>query len=102
MSEKLEQLVTQLSEKLAAQQLEFQQQLQAAKQDQQQEIAQLVQALGGIANLPPAPDNAAAVRAKNVLVMRKDFRKSTRCKCFSETQDIRPKDWLRHFDAEID
>ena len=107
MSEKLEQMVVQLAESNAQLQQSlkdanetYQRDMAAAKAAQTAEIDRLVVALGGIANLPA--DNNDAIRAKNVLVMRKDFRKSTRCKCFSEKQDMRPKDWLRRFDAEID
>ena len=88
------------NERLAAQQLDFQQQLQAARNDQQQEVAQLVVALGGIANLPA--DNAILIRARNVLSMRKEFWKSQQCKRFTEKQDLKPKDWLKRFTSELD
>ena len=63
------------------------------------EVTRLIQALGGLA--PPNPD-ANALRAKNFLQMRKDFRKSQRVKNFTEKQDMRPQDWIKRFVEEID
>ena len=99
-SDKLAQQQLESNAKLAEQQLKFQQDLQQAKQAQQQEIAQVVQALGGIAGLPA--DNAVAIRTKAVLSMRKEFRKSQLCKRFAEKQDLKPQDWLKRFEAELD
>ena len=81
MEEKLGQLVEQLAhqnvqlrESLKDANVKYQQDLQAAKVAQTAEIDHLVVALGGIAQLPA--DGADAIRAKNVLNMRKEFRKS--------------------------
>ena len=63
------------------------------------DVDRLIQAIGGL--VPPG-QNDAALRAKNFLQMRKDFRKSQRVKNFTEKTEMRPQDWIKRFDEEID
>ena len=121
MTEKLERMVEQLAEgnielqeKLRqaqedreAEALRFQEELRTAREAQTAEVNRVITALGGMAHAAPDPGDAA-VRAKNILLMRKDFRKSQRVKPFSEkdftgnkSSDQKPSDWLKRFEEEL-
>ena len=79
MAERLEELVQQLADA----NIKLSQELQDARAAQTADVNRIIGALGNVANAPP---NDAAVHAKNFLQMRKDFRKSQRCKTFAMKQ----------------
>ena len=90
----------------AAEAQRFQDELRAAKDAQHAEVNRVIVSLGGIAQVPDEED--AAIRAKNILQMRKDFRKSQRVKVFSEkdftgskSSDQKPSDWLKRFEEVL-
>ena len=75
-ADRLEELVAQL----AVENQKLKKDLQDANAAQAANVDRIVNALGDIVQAPP---NEAAVRAKNLLQMRKDLRKSQRCKNFT-------------------
>ena len=113
MTERLEEMVQQLADKLReaqetreAEAQKFQEELKTARDAQHAEVTRVITAIGGMAHVPDHRDGA--VRAKNILLMRKDFRKSQRVKPFTEKDftgnkfsDQKPLDWLKRFEEEL-
>ena len=95
MAERLEEILV----KLAEENLKLKQELRDNNAAQAANVNRIVGALGDIIQAPP---NEAAVRAKNLLLMRKDLRKSQRCKNFTEKQEMKPQEWVKRLEEELE
>ena len=95
MAERFEEILV----KLAEENLKLKQELRDSNAAQAANVNRIVGALGDIIQAPP---NEAAVRAKNLLLMRKDLRKSQRCKNFTEKQEMKPQEWVKRFEEELE
>ena len=88
MAERFEEILA----KLAEENLKLKQELRESNAAQAANVNRIVGALGDIIQAPP---NEAAIRARNLLLMRKDLRKSQRCKNFTEKQEMKPQEWVK-------
>ena len=88
MAERFEEILA----KLAEENLKLKQELRDSNAAQAANVNRIVGALGDIIQAPP---NEAAVCAKNLLLMRKDLRKSQRCKNFTEKQEMKPQELVK-------